>query len=151
MPGITLDNVQEKLWDGEATNSSSMGSNFYTRALRGAPLSVPTGNTHAPDRMTDFNPGPWNPHLGLSIWCVPGKRFATYYAIFLSENMWQYRKEWMEMWFVSRWHQSQMIWHKTGMSQHCHLTHPHAITCLCKYVSNNIMLSETYFPLMCMK
>lgn len=32
----------------------------------------PTGNTHAPDRMTGFNPGPWNPHPGLSIWCVPG-------------------------------------------------------------------------------
>ena len=47
-PGITLGNVQEKPWDGEATTSRSMGSNLYTRALRGAPLSVPTGNTHAP-------------------------------------------------------------------------------------------------------
>ena len=79
------------------------------------------------------------------------KTVATYYAIFLSENMWQYGKEWMEMWFVSRWHGSQIIWHKTGMSQHCHLTHPHANTWLCKYVSNNIMLSETYFPLMSTK
>ena len=42
-------------------------------------------------------------------------------------------------------------WRKTGMPQHCHLTHPHAITWPCKYVSNNIMLSETYFPIMCMK
>ena len=104
-----------------------------------------------PDRMTGFNLGPCNPHPDLSIWCVPGKRFATYYAIFLSENMWQYRKEWMGMWFVSRWHGSQIIWHKTGMSQHCHLTHPHTNTWLCKYVSNNIMLSETYFPIVCMR
>ena len=47
-PGITLGNVEEKPGDGEATTSRSMGSNLYTRALRGAPLSVPTGNTHAP-------------------------------------------------------------------------------------------------------
>ena len=151
MPGITLDNVQEKLWDREATTSNSMGSNFYTRALRGAPSRSQPETPMPPDRMTGFNPGPWNPHPGLSIWCVPGKRFATYYAIFLSENMWQYRKEWMERWFVSRWHGSQIIWHKTGMSQHCHLTQPHANTWLCKYVSNNIMLSETYFQLLCVK
>ena len=48
MLGITLDIVQEKLLRREITISNSMGSNLYTRALRGAPISVPTGNTHAP-------------------------------------------------------------------------------------------------------
>ena len=74
LPGITLDNVQEKLRDGEATTLNSMGSNFYMRALRGAPSRSQPETPMPPNRMTGFNPGPWNPHSGLSTWCVPGKR-----------------------------------------------------------------------------
>ena len=96
-----------------------------------------------PDRMTGFNPGPWNPHPGLSIWCVPGKRFATYYAIFLSENMWQFRKEWMEMWFVLRWHGSQIIWHKTGMLQQYHLTTFH-VTRWSGHLSSKITVTSKH-------
>ena len=53
-------------------NLAQHGIKFILRALRGAPLSIPTENTHAP------LPGPWNPHHGLSIWCVQGRGFATY-------------------------------------------------------------------------
>ena len=44
-----------------------MGSNFYTRALRRAPSRSQPETPMPPDRMTGFNPGPWNPHPGLSI------------------------------------------------------------------------------------
>ena len=141
MLGITLDNVQEKLWDGEVTTSNSMGSNFYTRALRCAP---PLG---------------WRALIQGHGTLITSSLFGVYQENGLQlTKPYSFRKtcdstgrKWMETWFDSRRHGSQIIWHKTGMSQHCHLTHPHAITWACKYVSHNIMLSETYFPLMCMK
>ena len=105
-----------------------------------------------PDRMTGFNPGPWNPHPGLSIWCVPGKTVCNLLShIPCGKHVAVQERKWMGIWFDSRWHWSQIDWHKTGMPQHCHLAHPHAITWPCKYVSNNIWFSETYFPLLCMK
>ena len=151
MPGITLDNVQEKLWDGEVATSNSMGSNFYTRALRGAPSRSQPETPMPPDRMTGFNPGPWNPHPGLSTWCVPGKRLQLTTPYSLRKTCGSTGRKWMGMWFDSRWHWSQIDWHKTGMPQQCHLTHTHAITWPCTCVSNNIWVSETYFPLTSMK
>ena len=48
-----------------------MGSNFYSRALRGCPPSRSQPETPMPpDRMTGFNPWPWDPHHGLSVRCV---------------------------------------------------------------------------------
>src|SRR4051812_25742128 len=43
-----------------------MGSNLYTCALRGAPSRSQPETPMPPDRITGFNPGPWNHHPGLS-------------------------------------------------------------------------------------
>ena len=104
-----------------------------------------------PDRMTGFNPGPWNPHPGLSSWCVPGNGCNLLCHIPCGKHVAaQEGNEW-ECDLIHDDTEVKIDWRKTGMPQHCHLTHPHAITWPCKYVSNNIWLSETYFPIMCMK
>ena len=99
-----------------------------------------------------FNPGPWNPHPGLSFWCVPRKMVCNLLShIPCRKHMVVQGGKRMGKWLDSRWYWSQMVWHKTGMLQHCHLTHSHAITWPCKLISNNIWIFETHLPHLYMK
>ena len=78
--------------------------------------------------MTGFNPGPWNPHPGPSIWCVQGKRLATYKTVFFAENMWQHEKGTNGNVARSTLTSEFNGWHKTGMLQQYHLTTFHVTT-----------------------
>ena len=49
-------------------------------------------------------------------------------------------------WTDTGWYWSHIVWHKTGMLQHCHLTHPHANTWPCILTSIHLWIFETHLP-----
>ena len=45
-------------------------------------------------------------------------------------------------WIDTGWHWIHIVWHNTGMLQHCHLTHPHANTWPCILTSIHLWIFE---------
>ena len=82
--------------------------------------------------MTSFNPGPWNHHHGLSfLVCTRKAVYNLLSHIPYGKPVVVQEGKTDGNWTDSCWHWSQIVWHKTGMLQHCHRTHPHANTWPC--------------------